>query len=415
MVNRLIFHRTRCQPHRDDCHGCAMPRSRKAASDTGIDTIQVKQDSMGKAKRKITSSYATENDLNSTTQQVIEKHDRLDHNYVPEDEDEPAAKKPKPSRQQDDPVKIYSQGTYSPPEKSKTQSRKDWASIHCKRTLKLLPEPRKASATGLASLYEQSRALNIFMQGEYVYQSTVATDLRKKRAEEQKSARVKIEELEMVVGALEPGQRSSKKQKAEVKPPLPTQTVQHNATEQSRYESIRNNLANELGTLKLQLEEERHDKIIEEQAKQSAQRLLEDARSQIKQLTETSEEPLAALRVELNQHKQEREHAEKQLKEALSDRSRAESEILVLKEEKAQSINNARREYRNRCLKAENESSELKAQVEKLKRTMSIKEKNLKEELAAKQNTIAKQEVELGTQKAAFANAMVHFSKPSGM
>lgn len=82
----------------------------------------------------------------------------------------------------------------------------------------------------------------------------------------------------------------------------------------------------------MQLELEKHDKGAAEQAKQNAQRELDDVKAQIMLLQETVEQPSAALCTELAEYKGKREQAEKQLKEALSDRSKAESEILRLKE-----------------------------------------------------------------------------------
>jgi len=346
-------------------------------------TIQINQSSASSAKRKVTVLNFAEQDIDAVTKKAINKQDRLDHSYIPNGEDGPAAKKSKSSRKQEDPSKLYPTDAYSPPEKGKHQSRKNWTIIHCRRTLKLMPDPRTASAAEILVAYERSKALNEFMQGEFEYQSNVASDLRRKGTRDLQAARVKIEELEVAVGVMGPVRSSSKKQKAESQMPSPTKVVQPNSTHQSRFESISTNLAFEVSNLKMQLEMEKHDAKIEALAKHNAEQQLEAARLQIKQLQETAEQPLAALRVEVGHQREEREQAECQLKEALSDRNKAEAEILTLRKEIEERVERVRAQYTNVYQKVGSDNQEMKEKLAKQEQDIEAKDKEIKEQQQA--------------------------------
>lgn len=303
MVCKLILHRISDQPHQTGCRGCAMPRSQQLKLIEDSVTIELKQGTALRAKRKLESPGPQDQGVDAATREAIEKYDHLDDDYVPQNEEGLAAKKPKTSRKQEEPSKLYCLGIYSPPEKSKKQSRKDWALVHCRKTIRQLPDPRKVSAAALRAAYESSKALNVVMQGELEYQADVASDLRKKGTRDLQKYQLRIDELQVAVGGVEPTK-------------IPG----------SRFESISTNLANEVGSLKYQLATEAYDKV-------AAERELEALKAHVKLHQEAAKQPSAALRNELGEHKEAREQAEKQLKEALSYRSKAESEITRLKEE----------------------------------------------------------------------------------
>jgi len=381
MVNKLIFHRTKCQTHHNDCRGCAMPPTKGVEAGKDDDTIELRQYSSTSVKRKHGSSYTLDppDELDSATKEAIEKQDRLDETFEPEDGGKPAAKKPKTSRKQEDSSNLDCLGIYSIPERGRTQSRKDWAMINSKRIMKQLPDSRKVSVTELRSAYEGSKALNIVLHGEFEYQSDVASGLRKKRTEHL----LKIEELKVALGVLEPVKGTTKKQMDEAQESSPSKTAQAGTAPESRFESISTNLASEVGSLKFQLESEKHDKVAAEQAKQSAQRELEDIKAQIKLLRETVVQPSAALRTELAEHQERRKEAEKQLKKALSDLTWQQSEFLRRKKAMDGRIATMYSRHTKEQEELEVANQELKEKVAKQDEDLRLKETKLEEQRTA--------------------------------
>lgn len=217
MVNKLIFHKTKCQTHHNDCRGCAMPPVKKADAAKDSDTIQLRQYSPTSVKRKHGSSYTLDpedefkDEFDAATKEAIEKQDRLDETFEPEDYGKPAAKKPKTSRKQEDPSNLDCLGIYSPPEKPKS-SRKNWAKVHYRKTMNQFPDSQKVSLTGIRAAYEGSKALNIFLWGEFEYPSDIASELRKKGTKDLQKAQLKIDELEVAVGNFQSVRSPSKKQ-----------------------------------------------------------------------------------------------------------------------------------------------------------------------------------------------------------
>lgn len=326
MVCKLILHRISDQPHQTGCRGCAMPRSQQLKLIEDSVTIELKQGTALRAKRKLESPGPQDQGVDAATREAIEKYDHLDDDYVPQNEEGLAAKKPKTSRKQEEPSKLYCLGIYSPPEKSKKQSRKDWALVHCRKTIRQLPDPRKVSAAALRAAYESSKALNVVMQGELEYQADVASDLRKKGTRDLQKYQLRIDELQVAVGGVEPTKIPGSKWTDKARLSSFPKDPQADIVIKGRFESISTNLANEVGSLKYQLATEAYDKV-------AAERELEALKAHVKLHQEAAKQPSAALRNELGEHKEAREQAEKQLKEALSYRSKAESEITRLKEE----------------------------------------------------------------------------------
>ena len=364
-----------------------MPQSGKSTFKIARETINVKHESP-EPKRKIKSEPDASPDPEFAARQAIEKLDRLDDDYMPEDGNEPASKKQKTSSKADGLADLCYLDTYPPPEKPKTQSRKDWASTYCKRILKEMPSPRQASTTAILAAYGQSKALNVFMLGEFEYQSSVASGLRRKGKKHLQMARERNDELEVAVARVDTAQTASKMHK-KVPAPVPAKTAVLTHTEKSRFESIITNMANEIGNLKMQLETEKHDKLAAEQSSLDTQRQLQTTEAQIRHLQRHNEQPLAALRVEVAQYKDERNRAEQQLKETLSDRSKAESEILVLKKELDDSMKTVRQEYLNRHQKVEKNLQELKERLSKQEKELNDKNKLVRDQRVAFTTAIA--------------------------
>ncbi|KAK5098992.1 hypothetical protein LTR70_000887 [Exophiala xenobiotica] len=359
-----------------------MAPTKKADTAKDDDTTELRQYPHTGVKRKHGSSYTLDplDELDSATKEAIEKQDRLDETFEPEDGGKPADKKPKTSRKQQDSSNLYCSGIYSPPERGRTKSRKDWAMMHSKKTMKQFPDSRKVSVTELRAAYEGSKALNIFLHGELEYQCDLGSDLRKKRTEHL----LMIDELKVALGVTEPVKVTTKKQKDEAQESSPPKTAQAGTAPESRFESISTNLASEVGSLKMQLELEKHDKVAAEQANQSAQRELEDVKAQNKLLRETVVRPSAALRTELAEHQEPRKQAEKQLKQALSDRrTREEAEFWRLKKVMDDRIaeNNSRHTKNQEKLEVANR--ELKEKLAKQDEELRLKETKLEEQRTA--------------------------------
>jgi len=227
-----------------------MPRSKQLNLVEDSATIELKQDTAFRAKRKLKSPSLRDQEVDTATREAIKKYDHLDDDYVPQNEGEPAAKKPKNPHKQEEPSRLYCLGIYSPLEKSKSQSRKSKALVHCRKTIRQLPDPRKVSAAALRAAYESSKALSVIIQGEFEYQADVASELRKKGTRDLQKAQLRIDELQVAVGGVEPAKILGSKWTDKAKLSSSPKDAQADATIKGRFESISTNLANEVGSLK---------------------------------------------------------------------------------------------------------------------------------------------------------------------